>query len=96
MHKLTVCYPSGDGTTFDMGYYRTAHKDLCFSSFPGLQRIEIDEGVNGPYLAMAHLYFDSMDALQNGLGGPNAGQAAADVANFTNCQPVIQISEVLE
>jgi uncharacterized protein (TIGR02118 family) len=96
MHKLTVCYPAGDGTTFDMAYYRTAHKDICFSSFPGLQRMEIDEGVNGPYLAMAHLYFDSMEALQSGVGGPNAAAAAADMANFTNARPVMQISEVLE
>jgi uncharacterized protein (TIGR02118 family) len=96
MHKLTVCYPGGDGTTFDMDYYRTTHKDLCFSSFPGLQRLEIDEGINGPYIAMAHLYFESMEALQTGLGGPNAGQAAADVANFTNSKPVTQISEVVE
>jgi uncharacterized protein (TIGR02118 family) len=96
MHKVTVLYPAGDGTTFDMDYYRTEHKRICFESLDGLERMDIDEGVNGPYLAFATLYFPSMEALQGAMGGPKAGAAAADVTNFTNVTPVIQISQVVD
>jgi len=46
MHKLTVIYPDGDGVTFDMAYYQTTHKDLCFKSIDGLERMEIDRGAD--------------------------------------------------
>jgi uncharacterized protein (TIGR02118 family) len=96
MHKVTVLYPVGDGTTFDMEYYRTKHKEICFQSLDGLERIEIDEGIEGqPYHAIAHLYFPSMEAIQASMGNPKAGDAAADVANFTNTTPTMQISSVV-
>jgi uncharacterized protein (TIGR02118 family) len=97
MHKLTVIYPAGDGVTFDMAYYRTTHKDICFKSLDGLDRMEIDHGLPGqPYLAVAHLYFPSLEALQAGLGSPNARDAAVDVPNFTNATAVMQLSEVVD
>src|SRR5262249_26296808 len=96
MHKLTVLYPVGDGTTFDMEYYRTKHKEICFQSFDGLERIEIDEGLQGqPYHAIAHLYFPSLEAFQASMSNPKAGDAAADVSNFTNTTPTTQISTVV-
>jgi uncharacterized protein (TIGR02118 family) len=96
MHKLSVMYPAGDGSTFDMEYYRTKHKEVCFQSLDGLERMEIDEGLDGqPYHAVAHLYFASLDAFQASMGNPKAGDAAADVANFTNVTPVMQLSTVV-
>ena len=97
MHKLTVIYPGGEGVTFDMAYYRTTHMEICFRTLDGLERVEIDEGLPGqPYLAVAHLYFPSLEALQGGLGSPDAGEAATDVPNFTNASPIVQISAVLD
>ena len=97
MHKLTVIYPAGDGVTFDMEYYRTTHKDICFKSLDGLERMEIDQGLPGqPYVAVAHLYFPSLEALQAGLGSPNARDAAVDVPNFTNATAVMQLSEIVD
>lgn len=40
-------------------------------------------------------YFESMDALQAALNGPKMGDVLADVANYTNIAPVMQISEVV-
>jgi uncharacterized protein (TIGR02118 family) len=97
MHKLTVFYPAGDGGTFDMQYYRTAHKEICFQSLDGLERMEIDEGLEGQrYLAVANLYFSSLETLQASLVNPKAGDAAADVPNFTNVTPLMQLSAVLD
>jgi uncharacterized protein (TIGR02118 family) len=95
MHKVTVLYPSGVGSTFDMDYYRTKHRAVCFESLEGLERMDIDQGVDGPYMASCHLYFPSLEALQAAMAGPKAGDAAADVPNYTNITPVIQISEVI-
>jgi uncharacterized protein (TIGR02118 family) len=96
MHKLTVFYPAGDGGTFDTEYYRTKHKEICFQSLEGLERMEIDEGLDGqPYFAVGNLYFSSLESLQSSLGNPKAGDAAADVPNFTNVTPTMQISTVI-
>jgi uncharacterized protein (TIGR02118 family) len=96
MHKLAVVYPAGDGITFDMAYYRTKHRDICFESLDGMERMDIEEGLPGqPYLAIGHLYFPSLEALQAAMGGPKVGDTAADIPNFTNASPVIQVSEVV-
>jgi uncharacterized protein (TIGR02118 family) len=97
MYKLTVLYPASEGGTFDMEYYRTKHKVVCFENLDGLERLEIEQGVEGqPYLAIGHLYFPSLEALQTGLGSPKAEATATDIPNFTNVTPSIQISEVID
>ena len=50
-------------------------------------------GAPATYVAMAHLYFDSVDAFQKAFS-PHAGPIMADIPNYTNIQPVIQISEL--
>ena len=42
---------------------------------------------------MGHLYFDSVEAFQAAFG-PHAETILADIPNYTNIQPVIQVSEV--
>ena len=54
---------------------------------------EIDSGVDGPYVAIGHLYFDSMDSMGSAMG--NGAEAMGDVPNFTDIESAIQISEVL-
>jgi uncharacterized protein (TIGR02118 family) len=49
---------------------------------------------NAPYIAMGHLFCDSLDAFQAGFA-PHSKEIMADIPNYTNQTPVIQISEVL-
>ena len=42
---------------------------------------------------MGHLYFDSTDTFQTAFA-PHAQAIMADIPNYTNTQPTIQISEV--
>ncbi len=42
---------------------------------------------------MGHLYFDSVEEFQTAFT-PHAAEIMADIPNYTNIQPVIQISEV--
>jgi uncharacterized protein (TIGR02118 family) len=45
------------------------------------------------FVAMGHLYFDSAEAFQTAFG-PHAQAIMADVPNYTDIEPTIQISEV--
>jgi len=45
------------------------------------------------YTVIAHLSFDSVDAFQSTFG-PNAPAILGDVPNYTDIQPIVQISEV--
>jgi uncharacterized protein (TIGR02118 family) len=94
MIKMSVTYPSGEGTTFDHKYYATTHVPMCNSTF-NPTKTEIDKGIDGPNVAGVHFYFDSMEAFQAAVGSPKMGDVIADVANYTNIAPVMQISEVV-
>ena len=96
MIKVSVMYPAGDDNTFDMDYYRTTHSEIVNRVLKPT-RFDIDKGIDGqPYMVVGHLLFDSTEAMQAGMGNPDAAEAMADVPNFTNAQPQIQISEVVE
>ena len=46
-----------------------------------------------PYLAIGYFYFETLSSLQNTIG-PHLEKLRADIPNYTNILPVIQISEV--
>jgi len=49
--------------------------------------------VAAPYVALCHLAFDSIDAFQSAFDEHSA-QILADIPNYTNAQPTVQISQV--
>ena len=99
MIKLSVMYPSSDSASFDMDYYCNKHIALVRQSLgAALKGASVDQGVGqpgspAPYLAMGHLLFESLGDLQWALEthGP---KLMADIPNYTNTKPTIQISEV--
>ena len=101
MIKMAIFYPSGEGKTFDMDYYSTKHMPMAASLFgDSLKAMSIDKGLSSgtpnqpvPYLAIGYFYFETLSSLQNTLG-PHREKLRADIPNYTNIQPVIQISEV--
>ena len=65
-----------------------------------LKNMAVEQGLAGgepgappAYLAFGHLYFDSVEAFQAAFG-PHAAAILADVPNYTNTRPVLQISQV--
>ena len=101
MTKVSVLYPNGDGHTFDMEYYTQKHLPMVGGLLgDSVKATALEKGLSGPentpvaYLVMSHLYFDSVAAFEASFG-PNVEQIMGDVPNFTNTQPVVQISEVL-
>ena len=103
MIKVTVLYPNGEGKTFDMDYYTNKHVPMVQSLFgDSLKAVAIDKGIASgtpdtpvPYLAIGYLYFETISAFQNSMA-PNAEKIMADIPKYTNIQPVIQVSEVLQ
>ena len=100
--KVSVLYPSGDGKTFDMDYYCSTHVPMV-AGLLGNAAIgaTVEKGLGGAapgsppsYVAMGNLYFETMESFQSSFG-PNAEKIMSDVPNFTNIEPVMQISEVM-
>jgi uncharacterized protein (TIGR02118 family) len=92
MIKVSVMYPKSDDATFDMDYYKTKHMEIVDRTMKPT-KWEIDSGMDGPYIAIGHLYFESPDALAAAMG--EGGEAMADVPNFTNAQAAMQVSQVI-
>jgi uncharacterized protein (TIGR02118 family) len=95
MIRLSVFYPATEGAKFDHDYYRDKHVPLAVSTW-GVERYEIDKGVNGPYEAAVHFFFPSTDAIGEAMGSEGTGAIMADVANYTDIQPVMQTSEIVD
>lgn len=102
MIKVTILYPNGEGNTFDMDYYANKHMPMLADLLGDAMKFySIDKGVAGrlpedsaPYLAIGYLYFDELSAYRDAFG-PHAETIVGDIPNYTNTQPVLQISEVL-
>jgi uncharacterized protein (TIGR02118 family) len=101
MIKVSVFYPNRAGSKFDMDYYLSKHIPMVKQKLgSALKGVAIEQGIAGgqpgtspTYSTMAHLSFDSVDAFLAAFG-PVAAQIQSDVANYSNVEPVIQVSEV--
>jgi uncharacterized protein (TIGR02118 family) len=102
MIKVSVMYPNGPDARFDEAYYRDRHMPMVKKLMGDYCKYyTVDRAVSGglpesntPYIAMGHLFCDSVDAFQAGFG-PHAKEIMADIPNYTSQTPVIQMSEVL-
>jgi uncharacterized protein (TIGR02118 family) len=102
MIKVSVMYPYKDGARFDHAYYRDRHMPMVKATVGDAVRAwSIDQGLSGgrpgsppAYVAVGHLLFDSIEAFQASFA-PHGRTFAADVPNYTDIAPVMQISEVV-
>ena len=102
MIKVSVLYPNGPETQFDTEYYKNSHLPMIAESLgDALISMEFNIGVGGrapgeqaPFVAIAHLLFDSLESFQTSFG-PHAEKFAADVPNYTNIEGQVQISEIV-
>lgn len=102
MIKVSVLYPQQPDAQFDHAYYRDQHMPMVKARMGAhCSHYTIDQGLAGgapgappPFVAMCHLYCASVEAFQAGFG-PHAQEIMADIPNYTNLSPVLQISEVV-
>ncbi len=99
MAFISIVYPAREGARFDHDYYahmhiRRVHEALAET---GLLDARVYRGVSTldggppPFVAMAHLTFRDEAAMQACLDSPAAPALHADVGNFTDIPPVIEI-----
>jgi uncharacterized protein (TIGR02118 family) len=102
MIKVSVMYPNKPGARFDQAYYLDKHMPLVKARMgAACKTYTVDKGMAGgtpgsapTYVGMCHIFCDSVEAFQAGFG-PHAQEIMGDIPNYTDLQPVIQISEVV-
>lgn len=102
MTKVSVSYPNAEGKTFDMNYYMNTHIPLVEELLGDkLKAASVEKGLGGaipgsiaPFAGVGTMYFDSVEDFGQAFG-PNAEKIMGDLPNFTNIEPIVQISEVL-
>jgi uncharacterized protein (TIGR02118 family) len=102
MIKVTVMYANKPGARFDHEYYRDKHMPLVKARMGDhCKYYAVDKGLAGgtpgtpaTYIAMGHIFCESVEAFQKGFG-PHAQEIMADVPKYTDQAPVVQISEVV-
>jgi uncharacterized protein (TIGR02118 family) len=101
MIRLTAIYPATEGQTFDDAYFFDNHHKLCVARLKpeGMVSCQFDKGLSDaaggkpPYIAIAHVVFNSIDEFQKAMA-KHGQEIMADIPNYSKLQPVMQISEI--
>jgi len=101
MIRATVLYPSKPGSRFDAEYYLKTHMPLAERLVgSAMKGITVDIGLSGgapgepaPFAAITSMTFESADTFKSAFL-PHVDALMSDVPNYTNIEPVLQISEV--
>ena len=101
MIKVSVLYPSDKGSKFDIDYYCNVHMPMVREKLGSVcKNMAIEQGVEGvgpgskpAFAAMGHFYVESADAFRSAFS-PHAQEIMADIANYTDIAPIIQMSEI--
>jgi len=102
MIKVSVMYPNTPGARFDHAYYRDQHMPMVKAKLgSACKYYTVDKGLAGgapgtpaTYVGMCHIFSDSVESFQKAFGA-NAKEIMADIPNYTDVAPVLQISEVV-
>jgi uncharacterized protein (TIGR02118 family) len=99
MIRVHIFYPPS--SRFDMAYYQERHMPMVKARLgDACTAFTVDAGLAGgapgsppTYAAVGSLVLTSVEALQAGLARHGA-EIMGDVPNYTDAQPILQISEI--
>jgi len=99
--NVQIFYPPTPSGRFDMAYYCEKHMPMVKARIgDACTGFSVDAGLAGgapgapaPYVAVGTLHLTSVEALQAALAKHGA-EIMGDVPNYTDAQPILQISEV--
>jgi uncharacterized protein (TIGR02118 family) len=102
MILISVMYPDESASTFDEAYYLETHIPLVKERWGsmGLEDVHLlrsvgtPDGSAAPYRVMALLRFRSLQDFES-AGREHGREIFADIPNFTNVKPIVQINEPL-
>ena len=103
MTKVFVLYPNTEGTHLNWHYYLDKHVPLVEKLLKprGLVEISIDKVIGGPepnqpaaYHCIFSMTFNTLEEFQQAFQ-TSAQELMADIPNYTDTRPVVQISEII-
>jgi len=104
MIKISILYPNNKDSRFNMRYYIDTHMPLSIgllSTHSGFKGVSVERGLGGDmpgtdaaYIAMCHYLFNSTEDFMAAFT-PHASVLQGDMSNYTDIEPIIQVSEVL-
>ena len=103
MIRLTGLYKNTSNSEFDFDYYLSTHMPLVETRLAefGMGDFEVERGVEAadgelaPYICIVHIEFLTKEGFK--LGFERHGEElSADVPNYTNIAPEMQISEIVD
>ena len=99
---ITVLYPNKPGVTFDFDYYLKKHATLIDRLYgKSIAKLQLRRGSSTPdgspppYVAVINIWIADQAAFDR-AGEQHGPTLIADVPNFTNTMPTIQIDEIVE
>ena len=100
MIRVAVMYPQSEGKSFNLDYYMNKHMKLVNEKLGplGLVSSEVDAGISGmgdsppPYFAIGYLIFETVEKFQAAFDKVG-DELLADIPNYTDTEPVVQISD---
>ena len=103
MVVVSVFYPLSDATSFDMDYYLNSHVPLVRRLLEpmGLRQTKVLRGTASgsggapDFTVVVDLFFDDAESMGAALAA-HGPETQADIPNFTDATPIIQISEVID
>jgi uncharacterized protein (TIGR02118 family) len=103
MIKVSVLYPNKPGSRFDAEYYLNTHMPMTARLLGSAIKLATAEiGVAGaapgeppPFAAIAGFTSDSVETFMRAFM-PVVDQLENDIPNYTDIEPVIQISNLTE
>lgn len=101
MIKVTFLYPNKPGSRFDADYYIGVHMPLAIRLLkPALKAVSSEIGLSGampdqppPNAAIASFTFESLQAFSD-AAMPHYLELQGDIPNYTDIEPVVQISDL--
>lgn len=102
MIKISVMYPNEKGKWFDIEYYENKHMPMVKGRLGDTLKgygvdhaiCESESGVASPYIAVGYLLFESFEQFQKEYL-PQRDEVKKDIPNYTDIEPVVQISEIV-
>jgi uncharacterized protein (TIGR02118 family) len=101
MVRVTILYPNRPGSRFDVEYYLNTHVPTISRLLESvIKDLTVDIGARGagtesspPFVAIFAITCESVEAFTTGFA-PHAAQLQGDIANYTDVEPIVQISDI--
>jgi uncharacterized protein (TIGR02118 family) len=101
MIKVSILYPNKPGGRFDVEYYLNFHMPLANRLLePALKAVQVEIGESGaspdqmqPFAAIVGFTCESLAAFDEAFQ-PHAAELRADMPNYTDIEPVMQVSAI--